>query len=391
MKFKFLFLCGILSLNSIIAQTVPSKPLNDVRTFEVTACKPSKNRIVAAWLEKRPNRKDNDESATNTRVAYKFSNDNGDNWTEKGIVDLPETFGTGNPYLTSNPKGDTFLAVMHIGKRFYEGNISIYEFNFEKKQFELKSIPIKSDNALLDKPAIAAFGDEIHLVYTEYPEGKNNSLKYQMSRDKGKTWTEPFTIILGKKVAHLSASITLLKDNQVAVSCGTYGGNKMYFIKKKPGTDANAFEAPIIVSKGIDNVGPGMSELSGYKNNVAMNAQNPHQPDQLWLSLSNDGGSKWLEPIKITEKGNLLSTQFDAKGNLHFLYTDYSNDTFSVFYKLFDKNNKIIDQKTIRESAPFKQEEYIGAFQKLLIQKSEYYCFWIDYVNNSELRFSKWK
>ncbi|MCI9843578.1 exo-alpha-sialidase [Flavobacterium pectinovorum] len=366
--------------------------LNNVRTFEVTACKPSKNTIIAAWMEKRPNRTDNDESAANTSVAYKFSNDNGNHWNEKALIDIPDTFGTGNPYLTTTADGKAYLAVMHIGNNFYEGNISVYEFNFDKKIFELKSVPFKSDSMLLDKPAIAAFGNEIHLVYTAYPKANKNSLKYQMSLDKGKSWSEPVTIQIGDNVSHLGASIALLKNNQVIISCGTYSGNdNIYLIKKKVSLDSIAFEKPVIIKKGPDNRNAVMSELSSSNDHLVVSCQSPHQPDKVFISYSTDQGNHWSDTSSITQKGNLLSAHFDQQGDMHILYSDFNDNQFSVLYKSFDQNNSVVNQKTICEPADFKQQEYIGAFQKLLIQDSQYYCFWIDYTNNSELRFTKWK
>jgi len=36
------------------------------------------------------------------RLAYKSSVNGGKDWSQKAIVDLPNTFGTGNPYVTAN-------------------------------------------------------------------------------------------------------------------------------------------------------------------------------------------------------------------------------------------------------------------------------------------------
>jgi len=391
MKFRFFFFCGLLWLNSASAQTVPSKLLTDVRTFEVTASKPSKNGIIAAWMEQRPNRKGDDVSAKDMQVAYKFSNDNGDTWTAKGVIDLPNTFATGNPYMTSNAKGETYLTVMHIGNKFYAGNITLYEFDFGKNQFLMKSVPFKTDSLLLDKPAIAAFDNEIHLVYIAYPQGKRNSLKYQMSRDKGKSWTEPVTIIMDQNISNLGASIAILKGNQVVISCGSYESKNIYFIKKRSGVDSIAFEKPIIVSKINANRGAAMSELSCINNRLVITWQSPHQPYEVWMSCSTDEGNHWSTPLLLTPKGNLLSATFDTKGNLHCIYSDFNDKQFSVLYKSFDQNYNVLHTKNIREPIELaRQDEYIGAFQKLLIQKGQYYCFWIDYPNNSELKFSKW-
>lgn len=83
------------------------------------------------------------------------------------------------------------MVCMHKGKDFYSGNISLYEFDNQSKQFTLKSIPFKSDFQLLDKPAIVSSGKEIHLVHVAYGKRARNSVKYQVSTDKGKAWSKP--------------------------------------------------------------------------------------------------------------------------------------------------------------------------------------------------------
>jgi len=379
-------------MNIGLAQSIPSKLLNELRTFEVTACKPSKKMIVAAWMEQRPNRKNNDESAKDMQVAYKYSFDNGDSWSTKGIVDLPNTFATGNPFLTSNAKGETFLTVMHIGNKFYEGNISLYEFDFDKKQFILKSVPFETDSLLLDKPAIAAFGNEIHLVYIAYPQRKRNSLKYQMSCDNGKSWSNPVTVEVDQNISKLGASIVLSSNNQIVISCGSYGSKNIYFIKKRHGVDSVSFEKPIVISNVNAKLGAAMSEISCYGSRVVVSWQNPHQPNEVWISYSKDEGNNWNTPLLLTSRGNLLSAAFDNRGNIHCLYSDFYDNRFSVSYKSYDQNLEVIKNQIIREPIELiKQDEYIGAFQKLLIQKKQCYCFWIDYPINSSLNFSRLK
>ena len=56
-------------------------------------------------MEKRPEHKDNDENAADMRLAYKSSVNGRKDWSQKAIVDLPNTFGTGNPYVTANESG----------------------------------------------------------------------------------------------------------------------------------------------------------------------------------------------------------------------------------------------------------------------------------------------
>ncbi|MFD2943330.1 sialidase family protein [Flavobacterium notoginsengisoli] len=378
---------------SVSAQIGAPKILNDVRSFEVTACAPFNNNIVAAWMEKRPERKDNSEDAADMRIAYKSSVDNGRTWNEKGIIDMPDTFGNGNPFVTSSRKGAVYLVCMHIGTDFYSGNISLYEFNFKLKKFVLKSVPIKSTDHLLDKPAIVCNGKEIHLVYISYPKRDKNSVKYLYSKDDGLTWSEPMDVFTNGTGSYLGPSITVLDNKQVAVSVGSYGFNKeIYFVKKKMDTDKAVFETPVSVAKITREQGAAMSELYSDGSRLVLSWQNPHQRSEIWMAVSRDSGSSWNSPQQIIKFGNLFSGVFDTKGNLHCIYSDFADDRFSVSYKQFDEKNNLIKHGYVKESAPLPAfNEYLGAFQKLLITNYELNAFWIDYPDDHTLKLTNWK
>lgn len=373
------------------AQIAPATLLNDTRTFEVSACKPSKKEIVAVWMEKRPERTDNSENAADMRVAYKSSVDNGRNWTNKGIVDLQGSFATGNPFVSNNENGDTYLVCMHIGKDFYSGNISLYEFDFKQKIFKLKSVPTRSDDNLLDKPSFATTGNEIHLVYVAYPKRMKNVVKYQMSKDKGKTWTKAVDVFEGNTGGHLGPSIAIIKNKQVVISIGAYG-RKDILVTRKINSDRIAFEKPTLVSTVTDQQGAAMTELTSYKNGLILTWQNPHQRSETYLSYSKDDGRSWAQPLMVTSFGNLASAAFDKQGHIHCIYSDFTGEKYFVGYKMFDKKFTLLSSSYLLEpksSTEFK--EYLGAYQKLIIQGNDVYAFWIDYPNNSAINFTRWK
>ncbi|PKQ63268.1 hypothetical protein BZG01_16230 [Labilibaculum manganireducens] len=393
---KVKFICTYLLLLigfPAMAQLAPAQLLNETRTFEVTACNPSKKHIIAAWMEKRSERKDNSNDAADMRVAYKSSANNGTDWTEKGIIDLSGTFSTGNPYVTSNTSGEAYLVCMHIGKDFFSGNISLYEFDFAKKQFNLKSVPIKSEDKLLDKPAIVSFGNEIHLTYISYDKRSMNMLKYQMSGDKGKTWTEPVNVFNENATPFLGPSISVVNKNQIVISVGSYGNNGIYLVKKKINTDTIAFEDPVIVAQVSNKLRDAMTELSGDgKKKLLLTWQYPHQREETWMTFSTNEGNSWASPLLVTEKGNLLSAAFDKQSNIHCIYSDFTDQHFFVKYKSLNSRRKVIKEGYLVNPMPLTTfDEYLGAFQKLLIQKNKIYAFWIDYPNESALYFTKWK
>ncbi len=373
----------------LMAQIGATQILNDTRTFEVSACKPSKKEIIAIWMEKRPQRKDNNADAVDMRAAYKSSADNGKTWTEKGIIDLAGTFGTGNPFITNNAKGDAYAVVMHIGMDFYSGNISLYEFDRKTKQFSLKSVPVKSDSQLLDKPSIVCLGNEIHLVYNAYQKRGRNSIKYQMSPDKGKTWTAAVDVFHEANVSYLGPSITVSQQKQILVATGTYAGKNIYLAKKR--TDSLGFELTRIVANLPKAKGMAMTEFSTYKKGLILTWQNAHQRGETWMTASTDNGNTWTEPFRMTEYGNLLSAAFDRKGNIHAIYTDFGQQQFHIGYKMLDQKYQSLKQKDLLGAKSFSAfDEYLGAYQKLLVQGKELFAFWIDYPGNNTLNLTKW-
>lgn len=387
LKYTFCFFSSLIALTA--SSQSKAVQLNDVRTFEVTACKPSKNEIIATWMEKRPERKDNSEDAADTRVAYKSSTDNGKTWSEKKIIDSAGTFSTGNPYIACTKNKQAYLVCMHVGKSFWSGNISFYEFDFVKKQFKLKAVPIDSPDCLLDKPAIAISGSEVHLVYVAYPKNKKNALRYQMSGDNGKTWTSPIDVF-DTGAGYLGPSITLTANKEVIVSTGAYGSKNIQIAKKS--ISGNTFEQPITVAKVSTDLRAAMTDLNRFDDKLIITWQNPHQRNQTWLSYSVNNGNSWSAPYQVTPYGNLLSAVFDKKGFLHCIYSNFSDNSFNVGYKKLDKDMKVLQEEYVQKTIPLNGfSEYLGAYQKLLIQDDELFAFWIDYPNENTLNFSKWQ
>ena len=391
MKFKYLFLL-LLPLSQAYSQIKSNKILSDVKTFEVSASKPFKNDIITAWMEKRPSRKDNSEEAADMRIAYKASTNNGKDWTEKGIIDLPNTFATGNPFVTSSNKGETYLVCMHIGQDFFSGNISLYEYDFSKKIFNLKSIPITSKEKLLDKPSIVCNGDEIHLIYAAYTKNFKNTINYQMSKDKGLTWTDPVRVFNDQNVTYLGPAISVVDQNQIVISAGSYGRKNIYFTKKKQLADQIEFDSTSIVTRVSADLGSAMTELTTDGSKLLLTWQNSHQRNETWLSYSNDIGMSWSKPHLINSTGNLLSAAYDKNGNIHCIYSDFGDQKFFVGYKYLNSNYEVLKEDYLAQPAPLTTfTEYLGAYQKIIVQNNVVYAFWIDYPNNSTLNFTKWK
>ncbi|ANI88166.1 hypothetical protein A9P82_01865 [Arachidicoccus ginsenosidimutans] len=83
-------------------------------------------------------------------VAYSVSNDFGKTWQSKKIIDKAGTLIIGNPTLTTDSLGNTFLALMRVDSSFFSSDIAVYKLNNTTNEFALTSIPVHSDNTLLD-------------------------------------------------------------------------------------------------------------------------------------------------------------------------------------------------------------------------------------------------
>jgi hypothetical protein len=213
-----------------------------------------------------------------------------------------------------------------------------------------------------------------------------------MSKDNGATWTDPVNVFSDSIGAFLGPSIAITAKGEVAVSVGSYGGRNILFAKKRQDGSGISFQQPTIVGKVSKTLASAMSELSCFKNGLMMTWQNPHQRSETWMAFSKDDGATWSEPHMVNSFGNLLSSVFDEKGYIHCIYSDFSEQKYSVGYKMMNEKMEVLKTDYVSPPKPLSTfSEYLGAYQKLLISKKELLAWWIDYPEESTLKFSKWK
>jgi hypothetical protein len=108
------------------------------------------------------------------------------------------------------------------------------------------------------------------------------------------------------------------------------------------------------------------------------------------MTYSKDEGGTWGKPLLLSSRGNLMSAAIDDRGAIHCIYSDYTDRQYEVRYKRFGDGYEVLDDRLLRKSGPLNTREYIGAYQKLLVQKENLYAFWIDYSGNTTLNFARW-
>ena len=376
------------------SKDIKTLKLNDTKTYEVTAAILEDNTIISVWMEGRTERKPNSQIG-DTRIGYKVSNDEGKTWSQKKVIDNPNSFITGNPYITTE-KDNTFLIFMNVKKSFFEGNLAFYEWNAQKQEFQLKSIPARTNNTLLDKPSIVSNGDNVFLTYIEYSKTlEKGEIKYQHSDDKGKSWSKPEKMVKDD-IIYLGVASQIL-DGNIYLSYGTHWQKKIFFKKTEMSNlnDITQIQSKI-VAEVTGELGSAMTEMAVSKNgDIAIGWMNIHKPDEVYLSIKPKESKDWNEPLLLSKSGNLLSMAFDNSSNLLSIYSEFKNDTFSVIFKKCPLHNfeTITETKYLKkETKIIGQRDYIGAFQKIMYtDKSEIFAFWIDYSKNNELNVSRWK
>lgn len=381
--------------NTCFSQNIETFELNDTRTYEVTSTVLPDKSVISVWMEARPEREVSSQIG-NVRIAYKISKDFGKKWSEKEIIDDPERFLLGNPYILSNKTGRTFLVFMNVNKDFFSGNLAFYEWSEIDEKFQLKSIPVSSNNSLIDKPSLAIIDNKIYLTYIEYTQKIENSyVKYQYSSDNGSTWSNPKNIT-NDEIIYLGASLKNLKNN-LYLAYGTFWQHKIYFEKVivHEGTEP-FFQQNNPVAEISETLGSAMTELEIDKNgNIAIGWLYNHKPNEVYVSVSENEGKDWKEPLLISKSGNLLSLVFDGSNNLLCLYSEFNDDMFSVILKKVPIDNPTEKTRTtyIKEPTKIKgNRDYIGAFQKITRTKNnEYLIFWIDYSKDNKLYCTKWQ
>ena len=136
-----------------------------------------------------------------------------------------------------------------------------------------------------------------------------------------------------------------------------------------------------------------MTEMvTNNKNKIAIGWENNHQPNEVYISLSNDSGRSWIKPILISKSANMLSMAFDKADNLFIVYNEFNGNRFSVIYKKVSFLNGNTERKTyLRQPTEITgARDYIGAFQKIIsTNNSSLLVFWIDFSNDNKLYFSK--
>ena len=374
------------------AQSIDSFKLNDTRTYEVTAAYLPDNKIIAVWMEARQERIVS-EQAKDMQVAYAISDNFGKTWTNKKIIDKPNTLVTGNPNIISDKKGNTYLIMMHVGKNFFSGELALYEFENKQNEFKLKSIPIHSDKSLLDKPSLSICGNQLYLTYVEYSSMLDTGLvKIQSSSDRGRIWTNSKTIFPENNVIALGPAISCFNNN-LLLSFGSFWSDAIYFTKKNAKNIFANFQSPNIVSKISDTLVSAMTEIvTNNKNKIAVGWENNHQPNEIYISLSNDNGVSWNKPTLISKSGNMLSMAFNKADNLLILYNEFNGNKFSAVYERLSSLNGNMERKIFlcQPSEIIGTRDYIGAYQKIISTKNNsVLVFWINFSDDNKLYFSK--
>jgi len=370
------------------AQIIETNKINDTRTYEVTATLLPDHKIVAVWMEARPKRVIS-EQADDMQVAYAISDDLGATWSNKKIIDKPNTLLTVNPNVFSDKQGNTYLVAMHVGEDIFSGELAIYTFSPKLNEFELKSIPIQSDSSLLDKPSITENNDKMFLSYTEVTRKlKNSFLHVLRSNDHGKTWKN-IPSMTKDSLLYMGTS-AIASSNHLILSTGTYGNESIEFF------DYNLKTHKIKRTKvaGIsDQLEDALSEMVDHGDNLCINWYNNHAPNEVYFALSRNRGKSWNNPILVSKNGNLLSTVFDEDENLVVLYSEFDNNKFSVIVKHYNTSeNRFLDKFYLKEPTVIKDKlDYIGAFQKIIrLEDNRFIAFCIDFSDNNKLYMSKW-
>lgn len=381
---------------SLYAQSIEKIKVNDSRTYEVTAIQIDEDTVLSVWMEAKPEREVL-LPAGNMQVAYSISNDIGSSWSKKKGLEVPQdTFITGNPYLTKDENGNILLSIMRLNNDFFSGDLAIYQYDIEKEKFHLSSIPTNTTDSLLDKPALSFCGDKLHLFYIEMSKMLDKGIIYhQYSRDSGITWTKPKAIPQDEEIIYLGVDAHCLHERLI-LSYGSYWYKHIYFSKATIEQDTILFENAKQVADVSKKLVSGLTELSVHnKGNMAIGWFYHHQPKETYLTTSKNEGEDWSGPLLLSDKGNLLSFDYDKNGDLHCIFTEYKEGESAVVYNKFKNNdlhNKVANAYLKGFSKVEGEKDYIGAFQKLLITDAGHILsFWVDYANDSKLYLSKWE
>ncbi len=179
---------------------------------------------------------------------------------------------------------------------------------------------------------IAAFGDVVHLVYTD-ERGLEAEVYYQRSIDGGKTWQTAVALTPNNGSFSGYPTIAVLKNEvHVAWTDRRSGHDDIYYRKSSNGGTQWSAETRITNDPG-DSSYPAIA-ISGPVVHLVW-SDNRFDDEEIFYCQSHNAGQSWGAPRRLTNNiGNSINASVSSVGNnVHVVWQENRNGNEEIYYK----------------------------------------------------------
>lgn len=328
---------------------------------------------------------------------FAFSLDAGKTWHSQK---LESPYGVyGDPVLQFDKTGLLYyFHLSHYPKATHLDRI-VCQTSDDLKQFTMGTYPAPNGTKVQDKHwiAISPFDNTVHMTWTQFDAYDSEApmdssiILYAQSKDQGTTWTEPKRIsfyagdCLDDDLTVEGAMPAINAQGDVVV---TWSGPKglVRQISKDDGNTWLEKETLLFPHEGGWTFEvPGISRANGLpvlksypaENKMYLNwcaKESSSDKEDVWLSVSEDGGLNWSEPRKVNQ---------DKPGSDQFFtWMDVDQSTGYVYFVYYDRRKSKENETYVYAAC---SKDYGETFQEIQLTATPFYpdqsVFFGDYLS----------
>ena len=182
-------------------------------------------------------------------------------------------------------------------------------------------------------PAVAAAGDDVHVVWIDHRSG-TYSIYYKRSSDQGISWSPE--IRLSDSTANSTLPTVWSAGPEVHVVWEDWRGNKMQIYYKHSSDAGTTWSSDTsLASDTLNNASPSVSSSGSNVHVVWGKRSNVIYPGLVYYMHSTDRGATWTQGFRLPDDTTRTdSPSIWASGSsVHVVWTNFSGGNSEIYYK----------------------------------------------------------